>query len=533
VDLRTRLRDESGIALVMALGITVVLVIFVASMTTFTTSSVRSARLSTGQLEARDYAEAALNAAYSYVVKQNTTSGGNPSAANLLGCNGATGANDQTPPSNCATPSPKVVCMTSAACTAGTAGTASVFGYYAGSNPGSYAGISVAASTWLLVATGYAPNPGTGGVSAEHAVATVKISPLDNGAVASVWNHMFITSPLVPNQCSVDFGGNGELITDPLYVIGNLCLSGQNVSIQESTGQPVDLQVGGNLVLSGSGTKIGADSSHPITSGVVVGGCTTVSVSSGTMPCASSTYSYWVKTADAFVPNDAPSKTSAQITSDYSSFDPGPQKPCATGGLASTAFDGDGVQDGTNASFELTPNASYTCVSRSGSAVGQLSWDNTAKKLTINGSIFFDGSVTISQSATYTGSAVIEANGSITFNGNGTTVCAESPCDFNNWQGSSGNNSMLTLVALAQNTTSFTFTNNSETFQGSLWCQPSATLTFVKNGVTVEGPLSCGRFDNSFNNASFKPLPVIKNMPVGAPVPPNTSAQVGPLTMTG
>ena len=57
-------------------------------------------------------------------------------------------------------------------------------------------------------------------------------------------------------------------------------------------------------------------------------------------------------------------------------------------------------------------------------------------------------------------------------------------------------------------------------------------MTFVKNGVTVEGPISVGSFDASFNNAVFKPLPVIKNMPVGAPLPPNSGATVGAMTIT-
>jgi hypothetical protein len=76
------------------------------------------------------------------------------------------------------------------------------------------------------------------------------------------------------------------------------------------------------------------------------------------------------------------------------------------------------------------------------------------------------------------------------------------------------------------------FTNNSQTFQGSLWTQPSSNMTFVKNGVTVEGPISIGSFDATFNNAAFKPLPVIKNMPTGAPIPPNTSATIGAMTVT-
>jgi hypothetical protein len=91
---------------------------------------------------------------------------------------------------------------------------------------------------------------------------------------------------------------------------------------------------------------------------------------------------------------------------------------------------------------------------------------------------------------------------------------------------------MLTLVALKSNTTSITFTDNTQTFQGSLWAQPSSKMTFVKNGVTVEGPISIGSFDATFNNATFKPLPVIKNMPPGAPLPPNSGATVGSMTIT-
>ena len=53
--------------------------------------------------------------------------------------------------------------------------------------------------------------------------------------------------------------------------------------------------VGGKLVLSGSGSKVGTDSTHPITSGVVVGGCTTVSVASATSSVRRGSYSYWVE----------------------------------------------------------------------------------------------------------------------------------------------------------------------------------------------------------------------------------------------
>ena len=416
-----------------------------------------------------------------------------------------------------------------------------MYGYYSGVNPGSYNGVTVAASTWLLVSTGWARNP-QGTIDGKTTMATVQILPLNSGAVAAVWNHIFFTAPLVPNQCSVDFGGNNITISSPIYAIGNVCLSGQNTTIQEvAAGQAVDVMIGGKLVLSGSGTSAGL-STHHLTSGVVVGGCTTVSVSSTTSACGTPT-NYYVNSTDTFVTTEAPEMTSTDIANDYNAFDPGPKHPCASGGLASSTFDNDTTQNGTNTSFELLPaNSTYTCISQNGSSVGQLTWNGTAstwngvpaKTLVINGSVFLDGNVTISSAGTYTGTGVIEAAGTITFNGNTTTLCATNPCNTaaNAWQGTSGNNAMLTLVALKSNTTSLTFTNNAQTFQGSVWLQPSSTMTFVKNGVTLEGPISIGKFDNTFNNATFIPLPVIKNMPVGAPIPPNTGASVGTMTIT-
>jgi len=50
-----RLRQEDGIALVMALGITVVLIIFVASMIDYTSANSRASRLSSSQLTALQY----------------------------------------------------------------------------------------------------------------------------------------------------------------------------------------------------------------------------------------------------------------------------------------------------------------------------------------------------------------------------------------------------------------------------------------------------------------------------------------------
>src|SRR5579862_8257273 len=250
------------------------------SVVAYTSSSGRSTRLSSSDLQAANYAESALNDAYSILFHQNS-SGSNVAAPNLLGCSGSVA------PSDCSSPTPKVFCIAAATnCTAGTAGSASVYGYFSGTNPQTFDGVAVPASNWLLVATGYANNPNTGGLAARSEMATVKVSALGSGAVGAVWNHVFVTSPLVANVCSLSFSGNGVNITAPLYVVGNLCLgsNGTGASVTETT-QPVDLQVGGKLVLLG-GSKVGADSLHPITSAVVAGGCTTVSVSAATSSCS-------------------------------------------------------------------------------------------------------------------------------------------------------------------------------------------------------------------------------------------------------
>ena len=540
-----RLRRNHGFALPVALGVMLVLAIVVTAVIEYTSSNARSSTSDQVRQVTDQYAEAGLNRAYS-VLNANNTTGSNPINPALFGCTTASGGLGA---SNCSSPTSLFYCIAAPCCAggsspcAGTPGTASVYGYYSGTNAGTYTGpgagqggISVPAQTWLLFSTGYARNPTGAGPASKTLKAMVNISSASAGRVASVWNHIFITAPLVANQCQLDFSGNGILVDVPVYVIGNFCLSGQNVSVQEVTGgQGIDLQVGGKLVLSGSGSKVGADSTHPITSGVVVGGCTTVSISSATTPCSPSSFNYWVGAADTFVPNDAPQLSTTDISNNYNNFDPGPKHSCQSGTTpappAASAFDNDTTQNNSASTFELTPNFSYSCISQSGASTGQLTWNNSTKRLTVAGSIFIDGSMTASQSGTYTGTAVIEVAGTFTVNGNGTALCATGPpCDFTNWQGTSSNTSMLTIAPLAANTTAITFTNNAQTFQGSLWTQPSSSMTFQKNGVTVNGPISVGKLDSTFNNASIKPLPTITNMPIGAPIPPNTGVTIGPLT---
>jgi Tfp pilus assembly protein PilX len=539
-------RDESGIALVLALAISVALSLMVFSMTEYVTSNQRSAKTSSTDAVARGYAEAALDTAYSRINYANTqsaiSSGLSPAKPDLLGCasSGTNGASD------CSSITPLCISFTTS-CPSGTytptAGTATVYGFYTGTAPTAnttYANVPQAANEWILVATGYTLNA-SGKLDAKSLRGTVIIGPGGSGAVAAVWNHIFMTAPLVPNVCQANFAGNNMILDTPLYVIGNMCLSGQNVTMKERTGgQAIDLQVGGKLSLNGSGSSIGdygQTPAVPITSGAVVGGCTNGDVTTATTTCNSTSYRYSVKSTGTYIPTSAPEVSDADAASDYNTFDPGPKHACANGSINfDTTPNGASEPDGNSSSFELAPTSSdYTCVSTSGASVGQLSWNHSTNTLTVNGSIFFDGNMTISNNVTYVGTAVIEVAGTITFNGNNLQVCAQNTsCSFSNWQGSSGHNDMLTLVSIKKNASpAIKFQDNSQTFQGSLFSQPSSNITFVKNGDHTQGPMAVGSFDATFNNATIDPLPVIKNMPLGAPIPPNVSASISPLSVIG
>jgi hypothetical protein len=168
--------------------------------------------------------------------------------------------------------------------------------------------------------------------------------------------------------------------------------------------------------------------------------------------------------------------------------------------------------------------------------VGSSSVVVAAKQLAINGSVFIDGPIKISQSMTYKGVGVIMAAGQINLPTNNTTICAQNTnCTFSNWQGDTGNTDMLTLATLLDNSSAaINWTGQGITFQGSLWCRPKSTFFLTgQGGPVIQGPMSVGSMNINGNSFTFNPLPVIKNMPTGAPVPPNVSAQIGPLNVYG
>ncbi len=160
-------------------------------------------------------------------------------------------------------------------------------------------------------------------------------------------------------------------------------------------------------------------------------------------------------------PPSGPPDTTSNLGYWYQNADLGPLSPCTTSTGSPPKFDtASGVPDNSinwsatpTTVLNLTPGASYTCKSTAGSTtLGELSWNNTTKLLTVKGTIFIDGSITIAPGsvARYEGQATIVASG--TFGMKNNSICATHPgytgaCDYTGTSPWDPNQSALVIVA--------------------------------------------------------------------------------------
>jgi Tfp pilus assembly protein PilX len=538
--MQTFRRDERGIALVMALVIMVSLAIVITGVIDYTSANSRSSSLGHGQQSANQIAEAGMTSAYSVInywdwnVNPPSGAGNVASDPTILGCAAGTAGS-----SDCTSPTKKcfsVLTTCASASTLGQAGTASVFGIYGGTNGLTYygygassAGIPVPAATWWIISTGYARNPTGAGTLAKQVQATVTVYNDTNVPPnTAAWNHVYSTAPQGAG-CEFDVNGNSVIIDVPVYVTGDMCLSGAGASVQEDLahGQPVDLRVQGVLTFSGNSSFVGhiGANTGDITSGVVGGGCNT---KTGNATTACTNYDYHVRATSQLTTFLPPSPDANA----YNVSDPGPKHTCKLGTSpappsSGNPFESAGstVQDTSAALFDLTPATSYSCLSNTAGSTAQLTWNASTSALTISGEIFFDGPIQLSQSATYSGKGTIYAAGAITFPNQNTNVCANATCDFTSWD---PNANMMMLVSLLATGNAITFTGNTDKFQGGIFAGSAATIYFRGNSLNLQGPVIGGKF-NYGNSVSMKPLPAISKLPPGAPLGLNVHAAAGPL----
>jgi Tfp pilus assembly protein PilX len=414
---------------------------------------------------------------------------------------------------------------------------------------------------WKITGQGTVTNPTGPGAAAivKKVTATVQVNlPPSSPYQVGVWNTVY--SPGTGQTCDTSIG-QGITISVPVYVGGNLCM-GQNAVVT----RPV--YAGGNLTFNNKQGHIG--SSGATVNSAHVGGYCQVSSGAQVFPCKSEPVggnnpntNIWVNgaptdlrgVASDFVGITAPkicwSGSLTEVASGactnnppggwYTFASPGPLNPCNTSSAGTVpvstgaypALDTDGImnQSLNPTVFNLTPAASYSCYT----SQGQLSWNATTRILTVVGTIFFDGSITMTttgnQPITYAGSgacttvgscqSVIYASGDISIDSE--KLCAKlnsqgNDCDWSTLPANGGwdpNNKIL--IFASNGTTGVTVGPSQTSFQGGLY---AANTVATGQSALTEGPLVSGTKTVVLGQQFGGTFPAIQLAPFSISQPP-------------
>ena len=560
----SRLKQETGMALVMAVGMLAVLTISGTTIVAYTTSNSRSGSLSKTSELAFSLSETGLNNAMA--VLSNPTN-------NAL--------------------DPDVLPSTEATASSAT---------YEGGTAKWYGTLDRSAAMWTVTSLGLYNNPtGTGAAQVRRKLtAKVPITPTYTQPLNNpVWNYLYAGH--TGSTCDQSLNNNISG-TSRMYVAGNLCLS-PNVQLAQST-----VIVGGNLDVANN-AAVGANTNMSTRVEAYVGGACRYSVGSwGTCngdQDARHIYSKLSGGTTIGVNHNPPvvAPPTADFPLWYENAIPGPSQSCTTSSGTTPTFDNNyPARDGSLVTaFDLTPASSYICRVGPGASTalasaitasqttvtvasasgfpasqfrirvddevmtvtggygtttwtvtravngtiaashatsqtvlwenatpsGELSWNATTKTLTVKGTIFIDGSAKVSNGAlnTYNGQATLYLSGTFRATGSLCGAVSGSACSYSGWN---PNSELLTIVANGSGGQvnpgdSIQFDNN-YSFQGGLF---GTNAVEFGNNVNIGGPV-VGSYIILSNNLTTNDFPYITTVPVGMPSNPAVYAQPNP-----
>jgi hypothetical protein len=194
-----------------------------------------------------------------------------------------------------------------------------------------------------------------------------------------------------------------------------------------------------------------------------------------------------------------------------------------TGGFGTTTWT---VTRGENGSTATSHVTSQTVTWDDSDAAGMIIWNATTKTLTVKGTMYIDGSASITNGAVnmYNGQATLYLSGVFYIN-NSSKLCggvSGSECAFSTWN---PNNELLTIVTessggLAGAGNGILIDNNAQ-FQGGLFAEYDVEFT---NNARSDGPI-VGRTVKLGNNVQNDQFPTISTVPSGMPGSPEVFAQ--------
>lgn len=475
------LRDERGMALVLAVGMTAVLSLVLGTVIDYSSANSRNASYSKSAQLAYTLAQAGLNSDAAVVANP----ANNPLDPTLLPARTST--------------------------------------YEGGSV--SWSG-TLNATTWTITATGIVRNP-TGPQAANVTrtlTATLTVQPaLTQPLGAPAWNYIFATR--TGTSCDEPLTGENLNLSSPLYASGNLCLSGENAVI---SGSP--LVVKGKLTISGDGSAKVGSSSSPIGEAHIAQGCQWLTNPLHN-PCqygagSSGGDNVWSAVLDSNATTIAPPV--ADFASWYANADPGPSHACTTSSGTAPTFDNNSVRDNSVSTvFNLTPASSYTCKT----ARGELSWNASTLTLTVKGVVYIDGSATAANGAVdqYAGQGSLYLSGTFVV-GSNTRLCAvvaSGDCDFSTWN---PNSQLLAIAAdgsggQAGSGNGVNLGENSS-IQAAIYATNAIT---VGENAHLEAPMVAPVEYFSGENIRTYPWPSLVTVPLGLGGNPNPNQTTQPL----
>jgi hypothetical protein len=402
-----RLRtDESGVALVMAVGVLAVLMITGGSLVYYAGTNVTSAERSVDDARALGLAEAGMN--YARSVLWNAA---DPTVATSV-------------PSGTLTLE---------------GGTVSYTGTY-----------DTAAKTWTLTGTGTHASPIAGAAAISR---TVSSQVLVSGGSAwdPAWGYLFADTSSCTNL------KNTITIDAPIYARGDLCLENSAVITSDL------VQVRGKVQIKDSGS-IGT-ASVPVQDVQVAGGCRYPWSGSYVTPCGSSQRVYKVNFSST-VPNIT--KPSVNLSYWYTNAKPGPSQGCTHGSYPGTFDNGGGLNRSNGTQYILTSSA-YDCQVKdgSGNVLGRIAYTpGSPGSLIVDGVVFFDGKLELPGSKTviYSGRGTIYASDEIKMQGS-LNLCPVAGCNSALWD---PDTTILGFVGGASSDSGFLIENYT-VFHGSIY----------------------------------------------------------------
>jgi hypothetical protein len=440
-------RDEEGIALVLAILIMLVLAITLTGVIFITAAAARDAHRTNAGQRAYSLAESGVNNALSVLEANYPGTFGYPGNSSLL--------------TTCPALLPAVCPFTTTYPT----GTVKWSGTLDNSPPG-----LGWFDQWNIVSTATVSNPT--GPDAAPVTRTVKaVVPVIKPTVTPIGQNNplnFIYGDAINFQQSVT-------VASPVYTIHDLRLQNSSTIsewIGNAAGNPNKVAVGGDFYEEQNANQAGhvngsADPTNDLGEMYVQGQCSTKNAVP-LHPCAwGASDQIWAATHGNVIPSDflsyvpkltccspypennslAPLEAARSTMGEaYRTADLGPLSPCTTGSLPASVFPNkfdtaSGVADADlnnsatpagSAAIDLTPSGvPYSCQSQS--KAGELTWNGT-DKLTVRGTVFIDGSVTVtsppSKQATVTGQGTIFLSG--TFMMKNALLCVKTTGNGNN-----------------------------------------------------------------------------------------------------